>query len=131
MTIVLDSSAAFEIILQREMSEKFAKLIAESEWLIAPDIFISEVTNTAWKLYNFGSLDQENAVWTAESAIGLIGSFVSAEKYWKEALGESIHFKHSVYDIFYLLVARRNNAHLLTMDKKLNQIAESAGVKVN
>jgi predicted nucleic acid-binding protein len=35
---------------------------------------------------------------------------------------------HSVYDMIYLVLARRNNATLLTMDQRLVASAEKAGV---
>ena len=35
---------------------------------------------------------------------------------------------HSIYDMIYLVLARRNNATLLTMDQRLVASAEKAGV---
>ena len=35
---------------------------------------------------------------------------------------------HSIYDMIYLVLARRNNATLLTMDQTLVAAAEKAGV---
>ncbi len=35
---------------------------------------------------------------------------------------------HSIYDMIYLVLARRNNATLLTMDQRLVASAKKAGV---
>jgi predicted nucleic acid-binding protein len=35
---------------------------------------------------------------------------------------------HSIYDMFYVVLARRNSARLLTMDNKLKIAAHKAGV---
>jgi predicted nucleic acid-binding protein len=39
-------------------------------------------------------------------------------------------FDHPIYDMVYLVLARRNNAKLLTMDKKLISAAKKAGVVI-
>ena len=45
MIIVLDVSAAIEIIFQREKVNKFKSIYNQGTWIIAPDLFIAEITN--------------------------------------------------------------------------------------
>jgi predicted nucleic acid-binding protein len=45
-------------------------------------------------------------------------------------LAESLRIGHPVYDVFYLVIARRNNAYLLTKDKKMQSIARALKIKV-
>lgn len=131
MILVLDASAAFEIILQKENAQLFRQITEKADWVLAPDIYVSEITNTAWKYFQFGVLKSEESVSIAETGINLVDDFVSSKELWKEALAESIRFKHSVYYILYLITARRNNGRLLSIDKKLIQIAKGVGIEVN
>ena len=45
MICVLDASAAIEIVLQREAAKELATVVRESEWAIAPTLYISEIAN--------------------------------------------------------------------------------------
>lgn len=60
MIIVLDASAAIEIALNREHSNTFREILRNSDLVIAPDIFPSEITNVFWKYASFSemSIDQ-------------------------------------------------------------------------
>ena len=46
-----------------------------------------------------------------------------------EALIESVRVKHSVYNMLYLTLARREGATLLTLDKKLLTLAKKNGIE--
>ena len=52
MIIVLDTSAAVEIVLQREHAIYLGRKVAEADWIIAPSLFIPEITNVFWKYYS-------------------------------------------------------------------------------
>ena len=56
MIIVLDTSAAVEIVLQREHAIYLGRKVAEADWIIAPSLFIPEVTNVFWKYYLFNDM---------------------------------------------------------------------------
>ena len=47
---------------------------------------------------------------------------------YRESFKLGCMLDHSVYDMIYLVLARRNNATLLTMDQRLVASAEKAGV---
>ncbi len=49
MITVVDVSSAVEIILQKEKFAQFNEIIKESSWVIAPDLYIPELTNVFWK----------------------------------------------------------------------------------
>ena len=46
----------------------------------------------------------------------------------KEALSESIRYRHPAYDMFYLVLARRTGATLFTLDKKMWALARDMHV---
>ena len=51
MIVVLDASAAIKIILNHTSAKGFSDVLKKSDWVIAPDIFVSEVTNAFWKYH--------------------------------------------------------------------------------
>ncbi|MBN8707154.1 MAG: type II toxin-antitoxin system VapC family toxin [Bacteroidetes bacterium] len=130
MIIVLDASAAIEIALGNELSAQFKKLLQDAELIIAPDTFISEVTNTFWKYRKFAQFTDEVCLKGIEFCLGLVDDFASSTELWKEAFLEGNRYQHSTYDLFYLVAARRHHALLLTKDKKLNEIAIASGINI-
>jgi hypothetical protein len=49
MTGVIDVCGAMEILSQKEKADKFSKALQEPALVIAPDLYVSELTNTLWK----------------------------------------------------------------------------------
>ena len=56
MICILDASAAIEIALNKPKSKRLENYLKKADWIIAPDIFISEVANTFWKYHQFEDL---------------------------------------------------------------------------
>lgn len=52
--IVLDCSAAMEIVKETEKGKALRMLMLEGEKTLAPYLFFSETANAAWKLCAFG-----------------------------------------------------------------------------
>ena len=129
MIVVIDASAAIEIALGNEYAMAFSKILADSDLVMAPDTFSAEITNVFWKYAQFATLPVPKCEAGIDDCNDLVDDFVSTKSLCREAFLESIRKKHSSYDIFYLAVARRNNALLLTRDKKLLKLAEEMGVK--
>jgi predicted nucleic acid-binding protein len=58
----------------------------------------------------------------------LVDEFAPIEHDHCEALHEAVRLDYSVYDMLYLILARRYEALLLTCDGPLNSIAEKEGI---
>ena len=129
MIIVLDTSAAIEILLKKEESEKFKKRIAEADAVISPELYISEITNVAWKYNKLAGFSHEECYELAQDGINLIDQFVNSKDLWKEALRESMYNDHPVYDCLYVICARRNDGILMTKDKKLKKLCEKLKIE--
>lgn len=129
MMVVMDPSAAVEISLYRHYAEDFINFIEDALWVGAPDLFISESTNIFWKYHQFEGLPIELCEKSLERTIQLIDEFYPTKTLYREALSASFQTEHPVYDSMYLILARRNNATLLTRDKKMNQLAAKLAVK--
>ena len=131
MIFILDASAAIEIVLQRSQAERFTVHIAEADWVISPNLFIAEVTNVFWKyqkLADFPFLTCEKGL---EQAIGLPDDYIDEHMLYREAFKLACTLNHSVYDMIYLIVARRNNGTLLSMDKNLIKAAQKCSIEVD
>jgi len=128
MIIILDVSAAIEILLKKEKRKLFEEKCQLSKWVIAPDLYVSEITNVLWKYHQTNTLTHDDCIQYVEDGIGLVDDFIDSKGLWKEALGESIRNNHSVYDMFYAVLTRRNDATLLTRDKQLSKICKSLNI---
>jgi len=62
MTIVLDVSAAMQIVLQKDKKDYFENFCRKASWVIAPELYISEITNVLWKYYKNRILTHEECV---------------------------------------------------------------------
>ena len=130
MTVVLDASGAVEIALKNQHSRKFTELLQKADVIIAPDTFVSEVTNVFWKYRKFSNFSDESCLNGIEFCVNLIDDFIDSRELWRESYSEGIKNQTSTYDMFYLVTARRSSAAILSMDKRLNAIAEKEGLKL-
>lgn len=130
MIYVLDTCAAFEIAFHGPKYSLFMNAVAGAEKVIAPTLFDSEVTNVLWKYAWNGAVDEENARKTLAYLLQMVDEYTDTSELAIEALHEGIRLGHSIYDMFYLVLARHNGATLLTTDKKLKALAKTMGVSV-
>ena len=130
MTAVLDVSAAIEILLQKEKKELFNATYEKASWVIAPDLYIAEISNVVWEYYKSGLISHMECMQYVEDGIELIDDYFPSKELWKEALGEGIKNTHSIYDMYYAVLARRNDATLITNDSKLSLICNKLNIEV-
>ena len=129
MIVVVDASAAVEVILDRPRAEELRSYLEEADYVIAPDLYVSEVANALWKYLSSmpeGSID----VSIVEDAVELPDDLVASRSLYREAFSLSVRESHPVYDCLYLIVARRNSATLLTLDTRLATLAKAENVPV-
>ncbi|QTQ13486.1 type II toxin-antitoxin system VapC family toxin [Treponema parvum] len=130
MIIVLDVSAAIEILFQREKADRFKSVYNQGSWIIAPDLFIAEITNALWKYYKAGLITHKDCIQYVQDGIDMIDDFLDAKELWKESLAEGIKNNHSIYDMYYAVLARRNDATLITNDGALARICEKLSIEI-
>jgi predicted nucleic acid-binding protein len=126
---VLDASAAVRIALGEPASGELADTVAEAEFVTAPDLFVSEVSNTMWKYVEGGFIEQEQAHELLDEIVGLVDEFVPAYELYHDALSLSVEANHPVYDALYVVLARRLEASLATVDKRLAALAAAHGLE--
>ena len=131
MIIVLDTSAAIEVVLKRKQFSSLQDVLANADWVIAPYLYIAEATNAFWKYFHHSDMAIDSCEKAIDLAISLPDDFISEKELFKEAFALACMTKMTVYDMFYLVLARRNNGCLLTLDKSLKLAAEKQSIKTN
>lgn len=126
--IVLDVNAAVALTRGTDEGLALRSLMMTGEEILAPRFYLTELGNIAWKLVRAGVIDEEDAYRLLEHSASLVDRFVPVEEVLAEAVHAAILNEHSVYDMLYLVVARRNAATLFTFDKKLRAVCEANGV---
>lgn len=126
--IVLDCSAAVEMVRDTPRGRGFAELVLRGERIITSSLFQVEVRNAFWKYVKAGLMSPEQASECVGAALELVDELVPLEENAAESFVEAARQGHSVYDMLYLTLARRNVATLFTSDKKLAALCEKLGV---
>jgi predicted nucleic acid-binding protein len=130
MRIVLDTSAAIVIVLEKPGWEALDKAVQEAEWVEAPDLLVAEAANVFWKHYKFGGLSKEKCEKAMERAVGLADELIPGSSLYREAFSMACLAQKPAYDMFFLVLARRNNATLVSADKELLAFAAKHDVNV-
>lgn len=129
MIAVVDASAAVEVVLDRPRAEDLRTILEAADYVIAPDLYVSEVTNALWK-YARGTPRQSLDPSVVDDAVAIPDDLIASSSLYREAFGLSLRQNHPVYDCLYLIVARRNTATLITLDKRLASLARTEEVAV-
>lgn len=130
MITVLDASAAVAIAMNLPESMKYQSQIEISDLVIAPDLLVAEVSNAVWKYVKAGVVDSEQGDRVLERAVGLVDRFETSLILHREAYALSVDHLHPVYDALYLVLARRNNAVLATLDRRLAVLASKLHIRI-
>lgn len=126
--IVLDCNAVLAIALNTPAGAALEELILNDEEVVAPTLLFEEVAHALAKYRRAGELTRSQAHTVGTNALSLIDRFIEPQGYWEEACQESVHLGHSSYGLFYLLIARRTGATLVTLDRKLQSLCRNQGI---
>lgn len=126
--IVIDANAAIAIALGTVCGEGLKQLRLEDERIAAPSLLCAEVSQIMAKYVRGGYLTAAEALDCGRDAISLVDDMRDDEDLWAEALTESVRLEHSSYDLFYLVLARREGATQFTVDRKLQDLCARNGV---
>lgn len=127
--MVLDCSAAVHIARRTELGESFSWLMGlDPECAVAPELFLAEIGSAFWKYARAGACKANEMRAYIRQTSALVDELVPMEELYVEAASEALRLNHSVYDMLYFVLARRNGATLVTADKRLNSLCEREGV---
>lgn len=124
--VILDSSVIAALFFFRDAtSEKATDAIAEKD-LIALDLSMAEVGNVAWKRVIHFQEDPELTRSALLECMGFISeacTLIRASDLISEAYRIAVEDKIAFYDSLFLAATEKENAPLLTMDRKLYEKA--------
>ena len=129
MIIVLDASTGIEIALDRGNASLYTSYLMDATKVITSDLYKAETSNVLWKYVKARFISKDRALQTYQFCEAIIDEFIDLSENAEESISESTRLNHSTYDLFYLTLARRHGAMLITLDKKLNEIALENGIE--
>ncbi|MFM7547694.1 MAG: type II toxin-antitoxin system VapC family toxin [Cyanobacteriota bacterium] len=121
---VLDASAAVRLTLGDTSASGLEEPIRTASLVLAPELMLTEVTNTLWKLQRADQLAGLHPQQLLMDARELVDRVEPDRHLQAEALALACHLNHPVYDCLYLALARREAATLVSADRRLNALAE-------
>jgi predicted nucleic acid-binding protein len=124
LACVLDASAAVRLTLGDAAASGLAESIRSAALVLAPELMLTEVANTFWKLQRADQLAGLNPQQLLLDARELVDRVEPDRHLQAEALALACHLNHPVYDCLYLALARREAATLVSADRRLNALAE-------
>ena len=130
MKIVLDASAALEVALNRKGAAELSARLDEADEVLAPDLFVPEIVNAIWKLHHFGNLSLSACDGALEVLLEFVDTLVSCKELYREAFLLSRTTRRAAYDMFYLALAKREDAALMTLDSVLRKEAVRQGIQL-
>ena len=131
MTLVVDASVAAQWVLPEAQSDAANALRQTGEPLIAPDLVYAEIGNAIWKRTVQRELTAAEATEALRAAAGVYTSLIPMAELATRATEIAIALRHPIYDCFYLALAERERAPLISADKRLIAVAKKAkGIEV-
>ena len=130
MIVVIDACGAAEILMRKEKARKFYETLQEATLRLTPDLYVPELTNVFWKYQTAKIRTKDECIELMKDGIGFIDRFIDSKEIWEEAFSEGINNKHSIYDMLYMVTARRNNGIMITNDSALAAICKKNHVQM-
>lgn len=128
--IVVDASVATSWIAQEDISDLASLLLASGAELIAPDLLVAEVGNALWKAERRGAVTAADVA----AASGAISRAIAVLHPTLELLPMASvlarEFSHPIYDCFYLALALREDAEVVTADARMAALCRQKGIAV-
>jgi predicted nucleic acid-binding protein len=119
MSLIVDASVAVKWFSQETDSDKAEALLSGVQPLIAPDLIIAEIGNALWKKVGRRLLQGDQAIKAMVDAPGFFDRLVSLDELGPRAAEMAVELRHPAYDCFYLALAERERAPLVSADDKL------------
>jgi predicted nucleic acid-binding protein len=126
MARIIDASAAIALIVESGRSKTVREIFSSTAVLAAPDILIAETTNAIWnhrRNYTFSAQTVGAFLEGLCANVAIVPSSTLAS----EAYAIAIDLNHPAYDAFYLALAKRDAAQIVTFNERL--VRKVAGTK--
>ena len=118
MTLIVDASVAIKWYVGEPLSDLATELLSRPD-LSAPSLIFAEVGNALWKRIRRGASTIEQATAALERLAADLATIESTTDLSAQAMRFAAELDHPIYDCFYLALAHRENAPIVTADRKL------------
>jgi predicted nucleic acid-binding protein len=130
LTVVVDASIAVMIVVQEPGSVAAREALAHAD-CVAPQLILAEIASALWKQRRRGRLPATAASRGLAEARRLLDRLVALEELSEAALTLALRRDHPVYDCFYVALAARLAAPLVTADRRLlARFADDADIRL-
>jgi predicted nucleic acid-binding protein len=122
--IVIDANIAIKWVVDQAHSDRAREIVARGIHLVVPNVFVAEVANAIWGYVRNRGITSPQA----QAALGTILQQISLIDQDADLAGEALsigsELNYSPYDFFYVVLAMRRNAPMVTADQRLiNRLA--------
>jgi predicted nucleic acid-binding protein len=119
--LVIDASALAALLMPESGSEEVEKAVKEAEGVSTLDLAAYEVGNAVWWRVRRGELSMEEGNVVISTLLLLLEIFevFSYREVAADAFKLAVDASITVYDAAYVVLAKRLDARLLTLDKEL------------
>jgi predicted nucleic acid-binding protein len=115
---VLDACVAAKILFAEEGSRAAAALLANADYVVAPELILLEVTNVAVRKVRRKEITAAQAREAVVDLEGLFDELVPTEDLRLPAMGIAMRTMTSTYDAVYAALAVRDGLKLVTVDRR-------------
>ncbi|MFH2059184.1 MAG: type II toxin-antitoxin system VapC family toxin [Pseudomonadota bacterium] len=125
MRIVADTNTFLAVTLYEPERDEIIRLTVGHD-LVAPDILPFEIGNALSAMLKRRKLEPDNllSVWNATQQIPVDLRSVNI----REALKIASQFNLYAYDAYFLVCATYLRSPLITLDRRMNEVAQSLGI---
>ena len=119
MALTVDASVAVKWVTLEPDHGAAVALLASRPRVCAPDLLFAEVTNILWKKVRNGDITADQHTQACRDLPGYVTEVTPCEALMVRAAELSVALGHPAYDCFYIACAERNDAPLVTDDRRL------------
>jgi predicted nucleic acid-binding protein len=119
MPFVIDASVAIQWYVEEPFSQAARRLPRLGEPLYAPDLYLAEMGNIAWKLTIRGDITPAHAQTMAEILPRGMPMLLASNLFLARALDLAIRLQHPLCDCLYLACAQHVAGQMVTVDARL------------
>jgi predicted nucleic acid-binding protein len=119
--LVVDASALAALLMPESGGEEVEKAVKEAERVSTLDLAAYEVENAVWRRVRRGELSMEEGNVVVSTLLSLLETFevFSYREVAADAFKLAVDAGITVYDAAYVVLAKRLDARLLTLDEEL------------
>ena len=122
MTCVVDAGVAVKWFVEERGSAVARTVLSKGETLLAPDLILVEMSNTAWKKVRRKEMTWEQGEAMVRALPFYFDRLVQSEALVVRAYALANHLNHPMYDCLYLALAELEDVDLITDDEGLVKI---------